>query len=1142
MNDAAPGAPAAAILAASPDAIVTIDVDGTIQQVNPETERMFGYAPGELVGRNIDTLMPSDYVSAHREGMKRYLATGEARVIGERVRVEGLRSNGTRFPLHLHITSFTDDDRQYFVGILQDLTEHASLQEKTAGYAHDLRTLQRESERTANILEGTNAGTWDWHIVRDEVTVNRRWAEITGHTLEEIGRMDTQAWHGTVHPDDLPEVLAKLEQHYKGERDYYDAEFRMRHKDGHWIWVQSRGKVVERDPEGNPVRVSGIHQDITERKAAEEELRRQREQYRTLVESTTAILWEGDPETLKFTFVSHEAESLLGYPVGQWLSDPDFWVDHMHPDDREWAPDFCVEQTAKLQQHSFDYRMISADGRVVWLRDVVNVVADQGRPIKNVGIMLDVTATKKAEQALEYLSGLQRALVDVSHRFMATRPDEVDRQIDHALGLVGHYCDVDRAYLFRFRDGLERTDNTHEWCAPGVTPEIDNLQDLPRREIPNVVSLMERREVMHVPRVAELEEDWSNERRIFEAEDIQSLVVVPIVSDDALHGFLGFDSVKREREWTHDEIHLLQALGNLLGAVIQRRDAESALRESEALRSQAENLANLGSWQWDIARDVFTLSPEWRRVCGCSAERLTSDEFYPIAHPDDLPIIRQALQHSIRTGEPYRIEHRIIRQTDGEVRWVRAHAEVVHENGLAVRMAGFSQDITGQREAEHKMAHLAHHDALTDLPNRTLALDRLEQMLRSARRRLDQVAIVFLDLDHFKKVNDTLGHETGDQLLLEATRRLTGIVREQDTVARMGGDEFVILLGGIHGESDAQPVLESLLEHFRRPFVVEGREMVLTASVGVALAPTDGNDPQELLRNADTAMYKSKAEGRNTYRYFTASMNHDIERRLAIEENLRGALDRGELSLRFQPLIELAEDRIVGAEALVRWRNPELGNVSPAEFIPIAEQTGLIDAIGTYVAEQALAQARAWSVACNRSFRISINVSPQQFRDPHFTRRLGAMIDRAGISPSGLEIEVTEGVLLTEQTHVGDALRALRDMGVGISMDDFGTGYASLSYLRQYPFDTLKIDQSFVRDCTTDPNDAELVATSLRLAAGLGLDAIAEGVETAAQLAFLRDNDCRLVQGYLFSPPITAEALTEMLRNGNGRAVAQGRT
>lgn len=441
----------------------------------------------------------------------------------------------------------------------------------------------------------------------------------------------------------------------------------------------------------------------------------------------------------------------------------------------------------------------------------------------------------------------------------------------------------------------------------------------------------------------------------------------------------------------------------------------------------------------------------------------------------------------------------------------------------------FRSVLRNQRHYESQLLNQAHFDALTNLPNRFLALDRLTQLLKEAKRDNEKVAVLFIDLDDFKKINDSLGHEMGDKILVQAAGRLSEAVRAGDTIGRLGGDEFVVLLGGINDAIDARSVAENLLDHFQEPYRLDNRELALTASIGIAIYPDDGASPAELLRNADSAMYHSKEQGRNIYHFFTEAMNKDVTRRLLLEEYLRGALERDELYLCYQPLVDVVTRSIIGTEALLRWTNPTLGTVTPDEFIPIAEQSGLIVPIGRFVLNNALKMNALWQDCCGQDLKISVNLSPRQFRDPDLLTFIQQTLKQTGIRGASLELEITEGVLMSSHTQVDAALAALSDLGISISMDDFGTGYSSLSYLRSYPFDTLKIDRGFVNDITVDPQDRELVNAAIAMAHSLGLKVVAEGVETEEQFSLLAAQGCEIVQGYLFSKPVSAEKIKEML-------------
>jgi diguanylate cyclase (GGDEF)-like protein/PAS domain S-box-containing protein len=437
------------------------------------------------------------------------------------------------------------------------------------------------------------------------------------------------------------------------------------------------------------------------------------------------------------------------------------------------------------------------------------------------------------------------------------------------------------------------------------------------------------------------------------------------------------------------------------------------------------------------------------------------------------------------------------------------------------------RDITEQHKAAELIRKHAYFDSLTSLPNRFLSLDRLSQMLKKAKRSADKVAVLFLDLDDFKKVNDSLGHEVGDKLLVEAASRLERVIRESDTVGRLGGDEFIVLSQALSNSHGALDIAENLLGIFRKPFEIDGRELILTVSIGIAVYPENGGSASDLLRNADTAMYQAKASGRNAYSFFTKEMNDVMLRRLEIEGHLHSALERDEFEVYYQPKFDIRNGSVIGAEALLRWHNPVLGNVMPDEFIPIAEHTGLIVPIGEYVVKQALSFLGDWQSAHQKNYTIAVNLSPRQFRDKNLIEFIKRSLNNANIEPESLEFEITEGVLMIGKSYIDGALAELHSLGVKLSMDDFGTGYSSLSYLRKYSFDVLKIDRSFINGITLKISDCDLVKATIAMAHSLGLQVVAEGVELREQLTLLEELGCDLVQGYYFSKPIPAKELID---------------
>jgi diguanylate cyclase (GGDEF)-like protein len=433
--------------------------------------------------------------------------------------------------------------------------------------------------------------------------------------------------------------------------------------------------------------------------------------------------------------------------------------------------------------------------------------------------------------------------------------------------------------------------------------------------------------------------------------------------------------------------------------------------------------------------------------------------------------------------------------------------------------------------ARERARHLATHDQLTGLANRSLLHDRLAQAVSAARRGRHKLAVLFVDLDGFKCINDTLGHAVGDGLLRGIARRMGSCLRETDTAGRLGGDEFAILLTNLTHELDAATVARKLLVTLGEPIQFRRQSTAIRCSIGIATFPRDAIDPETLIKKADTAMYHAKERGGNRFDFYTEDMNAAIQRRAAFEEKLRSALEEEQLVVYYQPQFDLTRGRIIGAEALLRWKHPELGLVSPSHFLPIAEETGLIIPIGDWILRKACAQNAAWNRMGHRGLRVSVNVSSQQFLEAGFGDVVRQALADSGLPPVSLELEITESSLLRDVEITVMTLRRLKDLGVRLAIDDFGTGYSALSYLKRLPIDVLKIDQSFVRALTTDPADATITETIVQLASGLNLTTIAEGVETLEQLLLLGSYGCTRMQGFLFGKPVPAEVFEQWLEN-----------
>jgi len=583
--------------------------------------------------------------------------------------------------------------------------------------------------------------------------------------------------------------------------------------------------------------------------------------------------------------------------------------------------------------------------------------------------------------------------------------------------------------------------------------------------------------------------------------------------------------------------------------MLRASSAINDLKQNQRRLSNAQRIGEMGDWEWDVRQDRIIASEQaWRIFGQGGAQRaMQHAEFLAAVHPEDIERVRQACERAIINGDAFAIEHRIV-QCDGTLRYVHQQVEVIARDdvGRAVHLAGAVHDITRRKEAEEQVRRLAYFDPLTGLPNRLLFTEQLHKAIAYAERHGQQVAIMFIDLDHFKRVNDTLGHGAGDELLKVVSARLASSIRAFDSIghgadeasansiARLGGDEFIVMLGNVSQEATAG-VARRLVAALTQPVAVQSTELYVSGSVGVAMYPGDGTDIDTLLMNADTAMYRAKEAGRGGFQFYDRSMNARALDRLIMETMLRRALDRSEFVLYYQPRIDLATGKIVGAEALIRWQHPERGLVAPIEFIRLSEQTGLVIPIGEWAIDAACRQSAAWRAAGLSPVRVSVNLAATHLRERGLPDLVACALREHALPPTSLEVEVTESVLMIDPELCVETARRLHDLGVGLSIDDFGTGYASLSYLRRLPITSLKIDQSFVRDLMADPDDAAIITAIIAMAHNLKLRVVAEGVETEAQWAFLKAHCCDEFQGFLVSGPVEASEFARLLERERSR-------
>jgi diguanylate cyclase (GGDEF)-like protein/PAS domain S-box-containing protein len=797
-----------------------------------------------------------------------------------------------------------------------------------------------------------------------------------------------------------------------------------------------------------------------------DDVARREERFRTIVTQVPGAVFRVRPAG-PVDFVSDAIHDITGYPAARFVEGgTDAWSDIICPEDRRLQRHLSKEAVQEGRAYQIEYRIIDAAGVERW---VLENGQPQGTPGTEAcwvdGIISDISERKHDEMRIEALLAEQGVILDNA--------------------MFGVLFTADGRLVSANRRAEELLGYDSGALAGAPTSTIFTSEDDHRLAV-----------AAFFPRFARGEshsEEWCFRRR-------DGSTVWCLVSGTTL-------DMRRPHEgavW-------------VIADITERREAEEKLRLSATV---LEHIAD-GVMVVDAHGRIVATNPAFTQITGyteiealgqhSSLTRSTrhDEAFYERLWCDlaDTGFWRGEIWNTRKNGELY-------------LEWLTVSAVRDHA-GRVTHFVGVFSDITKAKESQDKLDHLAHHDALTALPNRLLFHDRLQHALARAAREGEQLAVLFIDLDRFKNVNDTLGHHVGDELLKQVARALAGRLRDGDTLARLGGDEFIVLLENVDGEHGARLVADKLVAMFEQPFTVSDYELFVTCSVGVSLFPRDAADPNIMVRNADVAMYQAKARGRNGYQFYAASMNGDGVERLRLESLLRRAIDKNEISLAFQPQVEIASRRLIGVEALVRWHNPELGEVSPARFIPLAEDIGFISQLGKWVLAEACRQMVRWRMAGLEVPKLAVNLSVRQFERGGIAAMVEDVLRETGLEPQRLQLEVTESVIM----NTGDALVYINDLhriGVGLAIDDFGTGYSSLAYLKQLPVQTLKIDRSFIKDISTDANDEAIAIAIIQLGKSLNLSVIAEGVENEEQAAFLLRHGCTRAQGYLYGRPVTA--------------------
>ncbi len=1051
---------------------------------------MLGVDASELHGANIfDWIHPDDSQRGRYEfaQIERGIGTGVESI--HRFR----HGDGSWRHLASLATDCRDDDAVGGIVLnCRDATE--SMRAEAAESA-----LRETEERWRLALEVAGDGVWEFDLTSSVGTFSKRFREMYGYNdadLASSGPMLTQL----AHPADQASRRRAFDAHLSGQTPRYISEHRMLCKDGSWKWVLSRGMVIRRDAQGQAQRVIGTHVDITARKTAEAELRKlnaQLTEKSNLLQSTLSSISQGifmiGVDGRVSTYNSRVCD-LLDLPASLMESRPTLQeITRFQADRGDFGPlaelvdaharDYVTAAAANRQAPlPMHYLRQSRAGR--WL-DVQTQVVPTGGMVRTFS---DVTDYVQAEHALKRL----HLLLEATQSMAKIGGWEVDLHANK----VSWTKEVFQILEVSPQEYVPTTDTTMRFFTPESARRI--------------AWAIEAAETHGEPHDMELEMVTATGRHIW----VHSVSMVT-----------------RENGQTVKRTSVIQD-------ITERRQIEAALRDNEARWKLALESAGDGVWDWDIGNDKEVFSLRCLEMYGYAEGEMpdSGDAFDHKTHPEDLPgMLRARQDHFDGKTASYVNEHRL-RCKDGSWKWILSRGMVISRdaNGKPLRMIGTHTDITDRKNAEALVWQQAHFDPLTGLPNRRMLRDRLAQELKKTARDGKQLAILFVDLDHFKEVNDTLGHDAGDQLLIEAARRIRACVRDSDTVARMGGDEFTLVVPDLHTEARLDRILHDVLQGMATHFQIGNEQVYITASIGITVYPTDGQEVETLFRNADQALYVAKGSGRNRFSYFTPALQQAAQARVRLANDLRAGIALGQFHLVYQPIVSLADGQITKAEALLRWSHPTRGPVSPAEFIPVAEATGLIIEMGEWVFRQATRQAVLWRKHHHPDFQVSINESPVQFHnDAQRQQRWGAHLAEIGLPGAGIVVEITEGLLLDTGSAVSEQLQQLHACGIQVSLDDFGTGYSSLTYLQRFDIDTIKIDQSFVRNLTPGGTELALCKAIIVMAHELGMQVIAEGVETREQMALLVSAGCDFGQGYLFARPMTAVDFDHFIDNAS---------
>jgi diguanylate cyclase (GGDEF)-like protein/PAS domain S-box-containing protein len=1066
----------------------------------------------QYIGRTRWEVLPAERTSIDWEAHRRLLEARESFDITFEYRSDG--DQITHFQVAGRPIFDKDGEFRGYRGVGRDVTA-ATLAE---------RNLRRSEERF-RALTGLLA---DWYWEQD---ANLRFTFLSGANREWSG-LGEDALIGKTRFElsnrfESDDARARHEIDLAQRRPFRDLILRADREDGEVRWASISGEPIF-DDDGDFIGYRGTGRDVTAQKTAEAALRASSERFKDLTSLSSDWYWEQDAE-LRFTFLSAAVQEKTGIAARSRLGIRRWEVPGLVFDEASLAR-HKEQLDARLPFRDFSYRRIADDGREIW-------VSTSGKPIFDAdggfigyrGIGRDITPERLAQLRMQRLRDCYAVLSEANNAIIhaseaQTLFDAICRvAVDHGrfqFAWIGALDSESQTLAPVAVAGDHRNYPYHLQLSadPDVVAGQGSAGDVLRGGEPVVVN-----DSLGDPRSA----PWLDRMR---AAGFRAHAIFALRDANRVFGTLHLYSAERD-VFDPELIALLNRVAMNLSFALDgferdaaRNAAEQALRESERRFRDIAEVANEYVWENDREGRFTYVSPKVSDVLGYEVDELIGRSAAELMPPGEAERVRAWFRDHMKPGGAFRnLEHQIIAKS-GETLWMNISGVPTWDAaGRRTGHRGTTRDITELKRSEARISYLATRDPLTELPNRLLFNDRLDQGVISARRAGDALGVLFIDLDRFKNINDSLGHHVGDLLLKEVAQRMSACIRSGDTLARLGGDEFVIALEQLHRAEDATQIAAKIVQALSRPIEVGGHALNTSCSIGISIFPVDADDGATLMKNADTAMYHAKEKGRNNFQFFSPDMNVRAVERHHLEVSLRQALERNEFTLLYQPQVAMDTGAVVGAEALIRWQHPERGLIAPGGFVGVAEETGLIEPIGRWVLREACAQAQRWHALGAGPMRVAVNISARQLLEPReFLRYVQQVLDETGLDPRNLELEMTESLLLQNVEDNVAMFRKLGRIGVHIAVDDFGTGYSSLAYLKQLPINNLKIDRTFVRDIESDPEDAAIITAIIALAHSLKLQVTAEGVESEGQLEALRGLGCDQYQGYLKSKPVTA--------------------